>query len=267
VGVLQAGRPWQATEAFVGRAWIGNGLTSFNYDFVGFRGLELSGSYDAGWAFTDFALNHYPRLEGLPDQWAVRRLHHDIRLSEQPDSARIRCIGVQRRPSDAGLHAYCIAACSMIRLSTILHARVLEHDPKSGLTTLYFDGGEMRVPRIDAPVDSGVALEIDASDVAIALSRPMDVSITNRMPATIVDVELLDLPYARVTFALGDARLNALVTWESVERLALEPGLRAWAMIKTAAISNVAVNPARLPERRPPVLAQTSNLVKLPVRR
>lgn len=155
----------------------------------------------------------------------------------------------------------------MIKLSTILHARVLEHDPRNGVTTLYFDGGEMRVPRINAEIDSGVALEIDASDVAIALSRPMDVSITNRLPATITEVEHLDAPYARVTFALGEARLHALVTWESVDRLALEPGLRAWAMIKTAAIANVAVNPGRLPERRPPPPGQTSNLVKLPVRR
>jgi len=155
----------------------------------------------------------------------------------------------------------------MMRLSTILHVRVLQHDERSGITTLYFDGGELRVPRIDAPLDAGVALEIDASDVAIALSRPMDVSITNRLPATIIEVEPLDPPYARVTFAFGHAQLHALVTWESVERLALEPGLRAWAMIKTAAISNVAVNPARLPERRPPAPAQTSNLVRLPVRR
>lgn len=155
----------------------------------------------------------------------------------------------------------------MVRLSTILHARVLEHDPQKGITTLYFEGGELRVPLIEAPPHSGVAFDIDASDVAIALSRPMDVSITNRLPATIDEIERLQAPYARVTLALGRMRLNALVTWESVDRLALEPGLRVWAMIKTAAIDNVAVNPASLPDRRPPVEARASNLVRLPARR
>jgi molybdate transport system ATP-binding protein len=142
---------------------------------------------------------------------------------------------------------------AMIKLSTILHARVLRHHPETGLSTLFFDGGELRVPRIDAAPGSGVVVEIDASDVAISLSRPMDVSITNRLPGTIAGVEYLDAPYARVTFDLGAAQLHALVTWESVERLALEPGLRAWAMVKTVAISKVDINPDMLPQPRPPL--------------
>jgi molybdate transport system ATP-binding protein len=141
----------------------------------------------------------------------------------------------------------------MMKLSTILHARVLYHRPEAGLSTLLFDGGELRVPRIDAEPGSGVAVEIDASDVAISLSRPMDVSITNRLPGTIAEVEYLGAPYARVTFDLGVCELHALVTWESVERLGLEPGVRAWAMVKTVAISKVEVNPEELPQPRPPL--------------
>jgi molybdate transport system ATP-binding protein len=131
----------------------------------------------------------------------------------------------------------------MIRLSTTLHTRVLRHDPEIGLSTIFFGDGELRVPKIDAPVGAGVAVEIDASDVSIALSRPMDVSITNRLPGTIVEMERLALPFVRVTFDLGSCRIHALVTWESVERLALEPGLRAWVMIKTVAISKMNVSP------------------------
>lgn len=145
----------------------------------------------------------------------------------------------------------------------MLHARIARHDPKAGLSTLFFDDGELRVPKIDADPGACVALEIDASDVAIALSRPMDVSITNRLPGTIVEVEHLDAPFARVTFAIGAARIYALVTWESVERLALEPGLQAWAMIKTVAIANMNVKPDELP---PSLSLQTSNLVKLRAR-
>lgn len=137
------------------------------------------------------------------------------------------------------------------RLSTRLAARVLRHDPHYGLSTLYFGDGELRVPMVDAPVDSGVAVVIDARDVSIALSRPMDVSITNRFPGTIVEMERLALPYVRVTFELGASRLHALVTTESVERLGLEIGLRAWAMIKTVAIADVAAQPASVPTPRP----------------
>ena len=81
----------------------------------------------------------------------------------------------------------------------------------------YFDFPDVEVP-----------LVADAS--SHFLSRPMDVSITNRLPGTIVAIEPLALPYVRVTIDLGSTRLESLVTTESVERLGLEKGLRAWAM-------------------------------------
>ena len=135
-------------------------------------------------------------------------------------------------------------------LATTLTARVLRHDEARGLSTLYFGDGELRVPLVSAPLDSGVKVTIHARDVSIALSRPMDVSITNRLPGTIAAIEPLALPYVRVTFDLGSTRLDALVTTESVERLGLEIGLRAWAMIKTVAIGKDAVEPDHLPEPR-----------------
>lgn len=143
-------------------------------------------------------------------------------------------------------------------LTTTLDARVLRHDTGYGLSTLFFGDGELRVPLVTAPIDSGVRLTIDARDVSIALSRPMDVSITNRIPGTIVAIEPLALPYVRVTLDLGSTRLDALVTKESVERLGLEPGLRAWAMIKTVAIGKDAVKVADIPKpRRWPVVDTT----------
>ena len=147
----------------------------------------------------------------------------------------------------------------MIRLSTTLEARVLRHHPKVGLSTLFLGAFELRVPKVDAEPGTGVAIVINASDVSVALSRPMDVSITNRLPGTIVEVEYLEAPYARVAFDLGACLLQSLVTWESVERLGLEPGLRAWAMIKTVAIERTDLNPDGLPEPRPPLQRPKTN--------
>ena len=79
----------------------------------------------------------------------------------------------------------------------------------------------------------------------------MDVSITNRLPGTIVELEYLSAPYARVTFDLGHTRIHSLVTWELVERLGLQTGLRAWVMVKTVAISKMDLKPHELPEPRP----------------
>lgn len=79
-------------------------------------------------------------------------------------------------------------------LEATVFARVLRHDSELALTTLFFDDGELRVPLIDEPLDSAVQVRIDARDVSIALSRPMDVSITNRLPGEIAELEYLGHP-------------------------------------------------------------------------
>jgi molybdate transport system ATP-binding protein len=144
-------------------------------------------------------------------------------------------------------------------LTTALSARVLRHDSAAAMTTLQFDDGELRAPLIDHPAGAGVIVSIDASDVSVALSRPMDVSISNRLPGEIVEIAPLEAPYVRVTFNLGKSQLHALVTGESVERLALVVGLRAWVMIKAVAISGQSLKPDRAPQPRPWPSNRSSN--------
>lgn len=135
-------------------------------------------------------------------------------------------------------------------IEATVFARVLRRDTDLALTTLFFDDGELRVPMTEHPVDAAVQVRIDARDVSIALSRPMDVSITNRLPGEIVEIEYLARPYVRVTFNLGTTRIHSLITNESVERLALVLGLRAWAMIKAVAISEQNLKPDCAPRPR-----------------
>ena len=147
-------------------------------------------------------------------------------------------------------------------LRTDINARILRHDFAAAMTTLQFEDGELRAPMVDYPPGAGVTVSIEASDVSIALSRPMDVSITNRLPGEIVEIAALDPPYVRVVFNLGKTRLNALVTGESVERLALAPGLRAWVMIKAVAIAGRSLKPDRDLQPRPWPLDRTPNPAK-----
>jgi molybdate transport system ATP-binding protein len=135
-------------------------------------------------------------------------------------------------------------------LETTVFARILRHDTDLALTSLLFDDGELRLPMVDLPPGASVVVKIDARDVSIALSRPMDVSITNRLPGAIDEIEYLTPPYVRATFSLGKTRLHSLITRESVGRLALVPGLKAWAMIKAVAISGRGVRPDRAPRPR-----------------
>jgi molybdate transport system ATP-binding protein len=144
-------------------------------------------------------------------------------------------------------------------LKATLSARVLTHDLDLALTTLFFADGELRVPLIDSPPDSSVRVSIDARDVSIALSRPMDVSITNRLPGRIAELERLSPPYVRATCDLGRTQIHALIMCESVDRLALVPGLKVWVMIKAAAIAGFDLKPDLAPRPRPWPLHRKSN--------
>lgn len=51
------------TDNYIGRQYVGNYMSFFNYDYVRFKGIEVSGGYDAGAAFVDFGFNYYTGFE------------------------------------------------------------------------------------------------------------------------------------------------------------------------------------------------------------
>ena len=119
---------------------------------------------------------------------------------------------------------------------SVLACTVAGHDDPMRLTRLEFDGGELSVPRVALDVGMRVRVQIKARDVAISLSRPMDVSITNRLPGQLIAITRGDGPYVEVTIDVGETKLLALITGEAASRLALEPGLKVWALIKSVAV-------------------------------
>ena len=54
---------------------------------------------------------------------------------------------------------------------SVLDTRVAAHDAEDQLTTLAFDGGELVVPHLDAPIGERVRARIRARDVSLALAQ------------------------------------------------------------------------------------------------
>jgi len=127
----------------------------------------------------------------------------------------------------------------------ILDCTVLRHDRRYGLSTLAFADGELRVPLVDLAEGTPLRVRIRARDVSIAVSPPTDVSVSNRLPGVVSDITVREDPYADVAINLGRTRIRALVTRESLERLALRPGVRVWAMDKTVAYDGRTLGRAR----------------------
>jgi molybdate transport system ATP-binding protein len=122
----------------------------------------------------------------------------------------------------------------------LLHARILRHRPEAGLTVLAHPVGQLLHPLIEAEPGSEVRLRVRARDVAIAVGEPGNLSIRNRLAATVVSLAVSDAAMVEVRLDVGGEALLASVTGEAAAALGLRPGLPVVALVKAAAFDRTA---------------------------
>jgi molybdate transport system ATP-binding protein len=124
---------------------------------------------------------------------------------------------------------------------SVIECTVSAHDDDMALSTLGFTGGQLRVPCVALDLGTRVRVRIRSRDVAISLSSPTDVSISNRLPGTLLSLTVREGPYVDAAIDIGGDTLRALITRESAARLRLEPGLKVWALIKAVSFDSRSV--------------------------
>jgi molybdate transport system ATP-binding protein len=124
---------------------------------------------------------------------------------------------------------------------SLVEARVLRHEEWSELTTLAFDGGELRVPRLDAPVGERVRVRIRARDVSLALQSPADISILNVLPGRVIAIGHREGAVVDVEVAVGTVNVTARVTRHSVRQLRIVPGQEVFALVKAVSFDQRSV--------------------------
>jgi molybdate transport system ATP-binding protein len=122
----------------------------------------------------------------------------------------------------------------------ILHATLVEQEPAPGLArlTLGTDGGPaLWVGGCTEAIGARVRVRVLARDVSVALSRPVDSSILNILPATVQALHDEDAASVMLRLRLADgSALLARLTRRSVTALGLRPGLAVHAQVKGAAL-------------------------------
>jgi molybdate transport system ATP-binding protein len=195
-----------------------------------------------------------PYIEGLRDAFAlpiiyishafdevVRLANHLVVL----DQGRVERQGdVIALAADPTLSPY----LGRFEAGAVVDCDVHAHDDRLALSTLGFTGGTLRVPRVASAVGTRLRVRIRARDVAIALSEPRDLSISNSLPGQMVSLLAQGGPHLDVVLDIGGTALRARITRDSAERLKLQVGLSVWALIKTAAFDG----PSLGFRRRPP---------------
>jgi molybdate transport system ATP-binding protein len=120
---------------------------------------------------------------------------------------------------------------------TVLTCTVLEQDDRYHLTHLDIGGERLHIPRIDAAVTQTVCLRVQARDVSLCLTRPDNSSILNILPATVTSISPPSQGRQLVQLQVASAVLLARLSELSCHRLALQPGMRLYAQIKTVALA------------------------------
>ena len=124
--------------------------------------------------------------------------------------------------------------------SAVLDAEVGAFDAQYALTQVTVAGASLLVPgRIGEP-GSHRRVRIAAADVSLAREVPSQTTITNVLPARILELRPLDDAQVNVVLQLGHegdgARMLARVTRRSREMLALTEGARIYAQIKAVSM-------------------------------
>lgn len=123
------------------------------------------------------------------------------------------------------------------RAGVVVDARVASYDGHYGLLQLEFPGGAVQVPHGLVPLGSRMRLQVRARDVSLALTRAEDSSITNVLPARVVEVSPGEtLAHVMVRLDAGGTPLLARITRRSRDQLGLAPGMAVWAQIKAVAL-------------------------------
>jgi len=124
--------------------------------------------------------------------------------------------------------------------SAILHATLVEREAESGLARLRLgadEGSVLWVGGCNEAIGARVRVRVLARDVSVALSRPLDSSILNILPATVVALHDEDAASVMLRLSLVDgSALLARLTRRSVSALGLRPGQAVHAQIKGAAL-------------------------------
>ena len=120
---------------------------------------------------------------------------------------------------------------------SVLEGVIVQHDPQYSLSYLEVSGGRLAISQRRRPIGKSVRVRIEARDVSLALKPPQQTSITNILPAQVVEVSDDRDPAQRlVKLDIGGRPLLARITRRSEQQLGILPGTRLYAQIKSVAL-------------------------------
>ncbi len=140
--------------------------------------------------------------------------------------------------------AEALRAMGIREVAVMLPATVAEHLP-DGLTRLDAATGPLFLPTVDGAPGTRVRLRIMAHEVIVARARPQGLSAQNILAGTIARIVPGAGPGVLIHIAVGPDEILARITRRAVDQLALQPGDRVHAILKSMSVARDHVAPAK----------------------
>jgi molybdate transport system ATP-binding protein len=183
----------------------------------------------------------YPLLERVRDELAVSVLYVTHSLDEAARLADRLVLMEAGQVTRHGTLAEMLTtpgpgASSDEEAGAVVFTTVAAVDPVDHLARLDFAGGTLEVADQALQVGQSVRVRIHARDVSLALAAPTGTSILNILPATVDRIWPTAPGRVIVRLSTAGTVLLAAITARSAQALALAPGGRVWAQVKSVAL-------------------------------
>lgn len=119
---------------------------------------------------------------------------------------------------------------------TVVSAEIADQDNQFNLSILHSSAGTFSVEQLPYPLATKVRLRINARDVSLCRELPTDTSILNCIAATVIDLAEDTQAHVVVSLAAGDEVLLARITRKSAHTLAIKPGVKVYAQVKSVVL-------------------------------
>jgi molybdate transport system ATP-binding protein len=183
-----------------------------------------------------------PYLETLRDQLSIPMVYvtHDfaevLRLATHLVLMEAGHVVAQGPLAEMSLNPQLRALIGPDEVGAIIDGVVVAIDAQSTLAKVRVGAGELNVQADGLTVGTALRVQLLARDIIVSTEPPHKLSVRNSIAGTVTAVQRDDANTDLITLDIGGSYLMARITRSATQELALSPGAKAWALVKTVSL-------------------------------
>jgi molybdate transport system ATP-binding protein len=173
---------------------------------------------------------------GVPMVFVTHRAGELLALADECAVLEAGRLVAQGPPVEVLKRPRALGVANLVGVDNLLRLAVLGHDEAGGLTLLDLGAGlRLAAPLCDAAPGTRIDVGLYADEILLCREAPAGVSARNALPCEVRSVDRLGHEVL-AELRVGEVTLRTRLTPAAARELALAPGGRAVALVKTAAI-------------------------------